>query len=248
VRWLTSLVRLGQAHAGLALLATSALGLSACGVAHSHASVGTGGDSSQTDSTHTLTANTNGHCHDVADPKPKGPQHIAKPKLKLDPARSYTVQLETNCGLIDIRLASRRAPQIAASFAYLVKRGFYDDLTFHLVLSGSLIQGGDPDGNGSGGPGYQIVERPPADLRYSPGTVAMAKTATDPAGASGSQFFIVVGKKLDLPPQYALLGKVVGGWDTVTAISHVPTESDDDDPDNSPASPVVISRAILSSN
>lgn len=170
------------------------------------------------------------------------------PDLSLDRARTYTVELETNCGTIDIRLAVARAPRIAASFAYLTRRGFYDELTFHLVIAGFLIQGGDPNGNGSGGPGYEVVEKPPASLRYTPGTVAMAKTPTQPAGAAGSQFFIVVGKDADLPPQYALLGRVVGGWSTVTAIARVPTESDDSGPDTSPVSPIVIRRAILSTS
>lgn len=187
----------------------------------------------------------NGVCVEVKAPKPKGPQHIATPTLTLDPAKRYTVQLLTNCGAIDVRLAVRSAPRIAASFVYLVRRGFYNDLTFHRVVAGFVIQAGDPTGNGSGGPGYTIVEPPPADTQYRKGTVAMAKSATDPPGAAGSQFFIVTGSNIDLPPQYALLGTVVGGQKTVAAISEVPTVTGPDGEKSAPAHPIVILQATV---
>jgi len=165
--------------------------------------------------------------------------------LALDPAKRYVVSLATNCGTIDIQLDVRQAPRTTASFAYLVKRGFYNDLTFHRVAAGFVIQGGDPNGDGSGGPGYTVVEPPPSDTRYTLGTVAMAKTGTDPAGASGSQFFIVTAREAPLPPQYALVGNVVGSLAGVDAISRLPT---DPPQDGAPTSPVVISRASLSSS
>lgn len=150
-------------------------------------------------------------CQMVSAPAPKGNLHIPSPTLKLDPSKRYVVSLATNCGNIEIQLDVKRAPKTSASFAYLVKRGFYDDLTFHRVVAGFVIQGGDPDGNGSGGPGYTVVEQPPSNLQYTRGVVAMAKTNTDPSGTSGSQFFIVTGANVGLPAQYALLGQVVGG-------------------------------------
>ncbi len=153
------------------------------------------------------------------------------------------MRLTTNCGTIDIRLAVGAAPRTTASFAYLVKRGFYDNLTFHRVAAGFVIQGGDPNGDGSGGPGYTVVERPPSGVRYTLGTVAMAKTSTDPSGASGSQFFIVTANEAPLPAQYALLGNVVGSMAGVEAISKLPT---DPPQDGAPTTPVVISSATLS--
>lgn len=182
-------------------------------------------------------------CQQVAAPPLKGTQHIAAPTLKLSPAKRYVVNLATSCGPIAIQLAVKEAPKTTASFAYLVKRGFYDELTFHRVAAGFVIQGGDPNGDGSGGPGYSVVERPPADLKYVRGTVAMAKTTTDPAGASGSQFFIVTAPQAPLPPQYALVGRVVGSQAGVEAISKVPTSPAQD---GTPTSPVVIDRATLS--
>jgi peptidyl-prolyl cis-trans isomerase B (cyclophilin B) len=183
-----------------------------------------------------------GACSATHAPTPRGSQQISKPKLHLDPAKRYVVTLATNCGPISIQLDVAAAPHTTASFAYLVKRGFYDDLTFHRVAAGFVIQGGDPNGDGSGGPGYTVVEPPPSDIHYTLGTVAMAKTGTDPAGASGSQFFIVTAPEATLPPQYALLGHVVGGMTAVQAIARLPT---DPPQDGAPTSPVVIRRASL---
>jgi cyclophilin family peptidyl-prolyl cis-trans isomerase len=155
------------------------------------------------------------------------------------------VHLSTNCGTIEIRLAVRAAPRTTASFAYLVARGFYDGLTFHRVARGFVIQGGDPNADGTGGPGYSVVEPPPSGLQYTRGTVAMAKTSTDPPGASGSQFFIVTAARAPLPPQYALVGNVVGGMAGVEAIDKLPT---DPPQDGAPIRPVVIGRASVGSS
>jgi peptidyl-prolyl cis-trans isomerase B (cyclophilin B) len=184
-------------------------------------------------------------CLAAKAPAPRGAQQIPKPTLKLDPTKTYVVTLTTNCGAIAIQLDVRQAPTTTASFAYLVKRGFYNDLTFHRVATNFVIQGGDPNGDGSGGPGYTIVEPPPSDLRYTLGTVAMAKTSTDPPGASGSQFFIVTTANAELPPQYALVGNVVGSLAGVEAIAKLPT---DPPQDGAPTKPVVIRSATLSAS
>jgi peptidyl-prolyl cis-trans isomerase B (cyclophilin B) len=167
---------------------------------------------------------------------------MSRPSLQLDAAKRYVVTLATNCGSIAIQLDVGRSPRTTSSFAYLVRRGFYDLLTFHRVAKGFVIQGGDPDGDGSGGPGYTVVEPPPRDVRYTLGTVAMAKTETDPAGASGSQFFIVTAPDAGLPPQYAVIGHVIDGLAAVRAISMLPT---DPPQDGAPRTPVVIRSATL---
>src|SRR5262249_33925887 len=146
----------------------------------------------------------------------------------------------TNCGAIDIRLATGRAPKTSASFASLVKRGFYDGLTFHRVVKGFVDQGGDPLGTGLGGPGYTVVEPPPSDTAYTNGVVAMATTEADPRGASGSQFFIVTADDAQLPPDYAVVGGVVRGMDAAQRIATVPVDAQD-----KPKSPVVIEKATL---
>ncbi len=167
-----------------AATATLGLALSACGSTGGGSThTGTTPNPSKTQSpvtTKPVSATTAGKCASARAPVPKGAQSIPKPTLTLNPARRYVVDLSTNCGTIQIQLDVRRAPRTTASFAYLVKRGFYDRLTFHRVAAGFVIQGGDPDGDGSGGPGYTVVEPPPSDMRYTLGTVAMAKTGTDP--------------------------------------------------------------------
>jgi cyclophilin family peptidyl-prolyl cis-trans isomerase len=150
--------------------------------------------------------------------------------------------MRTSCGAITIRLAVRRAPQTTSSVAGLVRRGFYDRLTFHRVALGFVIQGGDPRGDGTGGPDYTVVEPPPRRLHYTRGIVGMARTAREAEGASGSQFFIVTAQHAQLPPTYAWLGRVVKGMDTVDRIEALGSRRRADGP---PRRPVVIRRATL---
>jgi peptidyl-prolyl cis-trans isomerase B (cyclophilin B) len=236
-------LRLSPTRALGCLVATAGTAvLVACGSSAGGSGSGTSGS---TNASASSTSTPSGGCRQVAAPTPRGVQQIALPSLSLDPAKRYVVALTTNCGAIAIVLDVRQAPRTASSFAYLVKRGFYNDLTFHRVAAGFVIQGGDPNGDGSGGPGYTVVERPPADTRYTRGTVAMAKAGTDPAGASGSQFFIVTAAQAPLPAQYALVGKVVGSLAGVEAISRLPTTPPED---GEPIRPVVISKATLAEN
>lgn len=143
------------------------------------------------------------------------------PEQVLKKGETATAVVETNRGTFRIALDTTRAPETANSFAYLADSGFYDGLTFHRIVPGFVIQGGDPEGNGTGGPGYSLTEAPPEDLEYTKGVVAMAKSETAPAGASGSQFFVVTGENLGLPPEYALVGEVSGGLDVVEAIGEL---------------------------
>ena len=171
--------------------------------------------------------------------------HEPSPQLRLNPAYTYTVTLETNCGNIKIALAAKSAPRTAASFAWLVKRGFYNDLTFHRIVPNFVIQGGDPLGNGTGGPGYSVVEAPPAGISYTRGVVAMAKTQSEPAGTSGSQFFIVTAANAGLPPEYALVGHVVGSEAAIDAIASTPRVAGPEGEESTPARPIVIEHATL---
>lgn len=225
---------------GLAVLGAALL-LASCGSTGTGSTAGTAASTTGASGT-AATAGSSGACTRATEPTPRGPQHIPPPNIKLDPAKRYVVTLATNCGTIKIQLDVKQAPRTTASFAYLVRRGFYDDLTFHRVAANFVIQGGDPNGDGSGGPGYAIVEAPPPSLRYTLGTVAMAKTAAAPSGASGSQFFIVTTQEAPLPAQYALVGKVVGSYTGVETIAALPTIPPQD---GAPEKPVVISRATL---
>ena len=176
-------------------------------------------------------------------PKPKPSPNLPVPHLKLDPHRTYTVTIVTNCGTFAFNLDVAQSPKTSASFYSLVKRGFFNGVTFHRVAAGFVIQGGDPTGTGAGGPGYTVVEPPPKNTQYVLGDVAMAKTQTQPPGASGSQFFVVTGQNVSqsagLTPDYALVGKVVSGIGVVQRIGSLPTNPPQD---GAPTSPVVMSR------
>jgi cyclophilin family peptidyl-prolyl cis-trans isomerase len=142
-----------------------------------------------------------------------------KPKQRLDPSKTYDVTFKTNCGSFTIELAVRTSPETTASFVSLVRRGYFLQSIFHRIVPGFVIQGGDPTGTGAGGPGYSTVDPPPPDTHYTVGTVAMAKTSTEKRGTAGSQFFVVTGKDAaQLPPDYAVLGKVTAGLDNVLRI------------------------------
>jgi cyclophilin family peptidyl-prolyl cis-trans isomerase len=186
-------------------------------------------------------------CRHVPPPPSRAGEQIAAPSGHLDPARTYTVTLDTNCGPIVIRLAVKEAPKIAETFAYLTEHGYYNQLTFHRIVPGFVIQGGDPNGNGTGGPSWEVVEPPPANVHYTKGTVAMAKGASAPAGAAGSQFFIVTGAAVRLSPVYALVGHVISGESNVEAIARIPTGAGPEGGEPShPRVPVVIEKATLS--
>jgi peptidyl-prolyl cis-trans isomerase B (cyclophilin B) len=160
-------------------------------------------------------------CEAAEAPEPRPEGRLRRPSRELEAGTTYVATVATNCGDFEITLDSRRAPRTGGSFAYLVGRGFYDGLAFHRIATGFVIQGGDPQGNGQGGPGYSVVEAPPEDLQYTKGVVAMAKTQLEKAGTSGSQFFVVTGEDAQLPPEYALLGKVVKGQRVVDEIGQL---------------------------
>ena len=176
-------------------------------------------------------------CEAAEEPEPKGEGNLKKPKEQLDPAKTYVATVSTNCGDFEITLDAKRAPKTGGSFKSLADQGFFDGTTFHRIVSGFVIQGGDPKGDGTGGPGYSVVEAPPQDLLYEKGIVAMAKTGAEAAGTSGSQFFVVTAEDAGLPPDYALLGKVTSGQDVVDKIGVAET----DPATEKPLEPVVIS-------
>ena len=139
----------------------------------------------------------------------------------LDPDTPYIVSAETNLGTFTMSLDVDESPCATGSFAALVRKGFFNGTTFHRIVPGFVIQGGDPTGTGTGGPGYTVRDQIPGGSIYVKRDVAMAKTAADPPGTSGSQFFIVLADNAGLEPDYALLGFVEGGWDLVQRIGRL---------------------------
>lgn len=162
--------------------------------------------------------------------------------IDLDDGQAHSVVVKTNKGDFRFDLATKISPCTTASFAGLVQKGFFDGLTFHRIVPGFVIQGGDPEGNGMGGPGYSVVDAPPQDTKYEKGLVAMAKTQTDPAGTSGSQFFVVSGDGVNLPPDYAVLGHVTDGMDVVEKIGKLGNPAD---PSGTPTEKVTIDKMEL---
>src|SRR5215208_1827110 len=162
-----------------------------------------------------------GECEDVQQPAPRDGGDQNKPGKPLDASKSYDVVLETSCGEFTIRLDEKSSPNATASFASLARDGFFDDTSFHRIVPGFVIQGGDPTASGTGGPGYSTRDRVPSSAAYAPGVVAMAKAGNEPSGTAGSQFFVVTGPDAGLTPDYALLGKVTKGMDVVRAIGEL---------------------------
>lgn len=179
------------------------------------------GRSGDGDDSATAAASSSG-CKQVAAPKPKSVSYGA-PKQTVTKGETLTAVVETSCGSFEIELDSQRAPKTVNSFVFLSEKGFYDGLAFHRIIPGFVVQGGDPLGSGSGGPGYNVDEEPPSNLAYTKGVVAMAKSPAEPPGRSGSQFFVVLSADAGLPPEYALVGKVSKGFDVVARIGKVGT-------------------------
>jgi peptidyl-prolyl cis-trans isomerase B (cyclophilin B) len=198
--------------------------------------IGQGGGSDD-DTSGSSQASADG-CKQVEAPKPKTVSFKA-PKQVLKKGEEATAVVETSCGTFEIALDTQRAPKTANSFAFLAEEGFYDDLTFHRVAPGFVIQGGDPEGTGSGGPGYSVDEKPPPNLAYTKGLVAMAKSSAEPPGRSGSQFYVVTAPDAGLPPEYALVGKVSEGYDVVERIDALST------PEEKPKQTVLIESMTI---
>jgi cyclophilin family peptidyl-prolyl cis-trans isomerase len=202
------------------------------------------GDDEQAAETTTSTTSTSSaaptSCQEVdaPDPKPDGGQ--TAPSTSLDPDTTYALVVETSCGDFEVTLDQELAPETAASLVSLAEDGFYDNTIFHRVVPGFVIQGGDPTGTGTGGAGYQTVDPPPSDATYATGTVAMAKGGADPPGAASSQFFVVSGDASFLTPDYAIVGEVTSGMETVTRIDAL-----GDAATEQPSQPVVVERITV---
>ncbi len=196
------------------------------------ATVGCGGDSDSG-----TVAGAPG-CKAVDAPEPEEVS-LEAPKQTVKPGEELTAVVKTSCGTFEIVLNTEEAPKTTNSFAYLAREGFYDGLDFNRVVSGFVVQGGDPLGDGSGGPGYTVTEEPPTDTAYTKGVVAMAKSLEEPSGQSGSQFFVVTSLDTGYPPEYALLGRIGKGYKVVAQIDELGT------PDEKPKAPVLIESVTI---
>ncbi len=163
------------------------------------------------------------------------PQYANPPEMVIDPAKTYTATIETTAGTLTAELFASEAPRTVNNFVFLANEGFYADVIFHRVISGFMIQGGDPSGSGSGGPGYQFANED-VPREYLRGTLAMANAGRN---TNGSQFF-VMHADYPLPPDYTIFGKVSAGEDVIDAIANAPKGAQD-----RPVNPVAIKSVTI---
>lgn len=141
------------------------------------------------------------------------------PPMCIDPAKRYTAEMVTSKGTMTIALDPIAAPKTVNNFVVLARYHYFEGIHFHRVIPGFVLQGGDPEGSGRGGPGYRFEDELPAPGRYELGSLAMANAGPN---TNGSQFFVISGPDgIRLPPQYSLFGKVVKGLEVVAAIDAV---------------------------
>ena len=141
------------------------------------------------------------------------------PPMVIDPAKRYSAELASSKGTLIIALDPGAAPKTVNNFVFLSRWHYFDGIIFHRIIPGFMVQGGDPEGSGRGGPGYRFEDELPSPGRYEIGSVAMANAGPN---TNGSQFFIVSGPDgVALPPDYSLFGKVVKGLDVLKSIEAV---------------------------
>ena len=168
---------------------------------------------------------------------PKRQRFDAPPPIVIDPERRYRATMETSKGTIVIELDPLGAPVAVNNFVFLARWHYFDGIVFHRVIPGFVIQGGDPEGTGRGGPGYRFADELPKPGRYQVGSLAMANAGP---GTNGSQFFIISGPSgVRLPPQYSLFGAVVSGGEVVQAIDALGS------PSGAPKEQVVITSVAI---
>lgn len=170
-------------------------------------------------------------------PKPK---KLKKPEMIIDQSKDYQAVLKTSKGEITIDLKQNQTPTTVNNFVYLAKNDFYQNTTFHRVIKGFMIQGGDPKGDGTGGPGYQFDDEP-FEGKYTRGTVAMANSGPN---TNGSQFFIMH-QDYDLPANYVIFGQVTKGIEVVDQIATSKTKAGSSGENSTPVEPTTIESVTI---
>jgi peptidylprolyl isomerase len=162
-------------------------------------------------------------CPNPDGSSPKQQSFDGTPPMCIDRSKRYSARMVTSKGTMSIALDPAGAPLTVNNFVFLARYHYYDGIVFHRIIPGFVLQGGDPTGTGTGGPGYRFTDELPQPGRYELGSLAMANAGPD---TNGSQFFVISGPSgMRLPPQYSLFGKVVSGMDVVASIDAVGTQS-----------------------
>jgi peptidylprolyl isomerase len=164
-------------------------------------------------------------------------QFPGEPPMIIDVTKSYTATMATSEGDLVIELFPTLAPKTVNNFVFLARWHYFDDVVFHRIIPGFVLQGGDPTGTGTGGPGYRFEDELPKPGRYELGSLAMANAGPN---TNGSQFFVISGPDgVRLPPLYALFGKVTKGLDVVATIDALGSAS------GRPTAPVIIKGVTI---
>src|SRR5947207_1272886 len=168
---------------------------------------------------------------------PKTQRFSGPPPMGIDTTKRYGAEMVTSKGAMTIALDPAAAPKTVNNFVFLARYHYFEGIHFHRVIPGFVLQGGDPEGSGRGGPGYRFEDELPKPGRYEVGSLAMANAGPN---TNGSQFFVISGPDgVRLPPKYSLFGKVVNGLDVVSAIDAIGTKS------GSPKEDVVIESVTI---
>ncbi|GAB2723910.1 peptidylprolyl isomerase [Paenibacillus thermoaerophilus] len=167
------------------------------------------------------------------------------PEMQIDQSKTYEAVVETTKGSFTIALAADKAPQTVNSFVFLAKENYFENIKFHRIIKGFMVQTGDPKGDGTGGPGYKLKDELDPPPKYELGTVAMAKAGPNTAG---SQFFICVSEDcggLNGRPEYTVFGKVTEGMDNVLKIADTPVTFSDTGEPSKPKEDVLIQKVTI---
>jgi len=170
------------------------------------------------------------------------------PAMAIDPDKRYTATMETSLGTMTFALFASEVPQTVNNFVFLAREGFYDGVVFHRIIKDFMVQGGDPTGTGTGGPGYTIPDEYPVERPYQRGTLAMARTSQP--NSAGSQFFICTGSDcggLGRQPVYVIFGQLLEGDDVLTKLESVAVKQGNafDPVPSTPVEPPVIKRVTI---
>jgi cyclophilin family peptidyl-prolyl cis-trans isomerase len=181
------------------------------------------------------------------DTSAQKPQWSQPPQMQIDPQKTYIATLQTSLGDMQIRLFTKDAPRAVNNFVFLARQGFYDGTIFHRIMKDFMIQGGDPTGTGTGGPGYRVAGEP-VKRSYDPGIIAYANSGHP--DSQGSQFFICsesMCKNLDAPPYniYTQFGQVEQGMDVLQKLASVTVKPSPRNEMSVPVNPPVLIKVLI---
>jgi cyclophilin family peptidyl-prolyl cis-trans isomerase len=233
----------------IALIALAALTLSGCGLSANNKS-----DSppTPTEAESSADADITSGCWRVADRGAADSegndttvaqqQWNKAPEMVIDPNKTYHATLETSAGNVEVEFYPKDAPKTVNNFVCLARAGYFDGTPFHRIIQGFVIQGGDPTGTGSGGPGYRFEDEP-ISKDYTKGTLAMANAGPN---TNGSQFFICTADlKGKLGKNYTVFGQVVDGMDVVDKLDKTPVKRSPSGENSSPVNPVTLNKVTI---